>query len=42
MTLDQLRADIDRGLRTMRFLGYRESAEWASQAAPIVARSAMP
>ncbi len=37
MTLDQLRADIDRGLRARRFLGYRESAEWASQAGPIVA-----
>lgn len=37
ITLDHLRADIDRGLRTRRFLGHRESAEWARQAAPIVA-----
>ena len=37
MTLDQPRADIDRGLRARRFLGYRESAEWASQAGPTVA-----
>lgn len=33
----QLRAEIDRGLRTRRFLDYRESAGWAMQAAPVVA-----
>jgi len=27
--LAQLRAEVDRGLRTRRFLGYRESMEWA-------------
>ncbi len=35
--LDRLRAGIDRGLRTRRFLGYRASAGWANQAALIVA-----
>jgi hypothetical protein len=34
--LTQLRAEIDRGLRTSRFLGYRESAGWAMQARPIL------
>jgi hypothetical protein len=31
-----LRAEVDRGLRTRRFLGYRESSEWARSARPIV------
>jgi hypothetical protein len=35
--LAQLRAEVDRGLRTRRFLGYRESASWAMDARPIVA-----
>ena len=35
--LAQLRAEVDRGLRTRRFLGYRESAGWARAARPIVA-----
>lgn len=35
--LAQLRAEVDRGLRTRRFLGYRESAGWAMAARPIVA-----
>ena len=35
--LAQLRAEVDRGLRTRRFLGYRESAGWAHAAQPIVA-----
>ena len=35
--LAQLRAEIDRGLRTRRFLGYGESAGWARAARPIVA-----
>ena len=35
--LAQLRAEVDRGLRTRRFLGYRESMEWARAARPIVA-----
>lgn len=35
--LVQLRAEVDRGLRTRRFLGYRESADWARAARPIVA-----
>ena len=34
--LAQLRAEVDRGLRTRRFLGYRESAGWAMAARPIV------
>jgi hypothetical protein len=34
--LNQLRAEIDRGLRTLQFLGYRESAGWAMQARPIL------
>jgi uncharacterized Zn finger protein len=34
--LSQLRAEIDRGLRTSRYLGYRESGGWAMQARPIV------
>ncbi|MDA8342843.1 MAG: hypothetical protein M0007_11555, partial [Actinomycetota bacterium] len=33
--LSQLKAEIDRGLRTSRFLGYRESGGWAMQARPI-------
>ena len=32
----ELRAEVDRGLRTRRFLGYRESSEWARSARPIV------
>jgi hypothetical protein len=35
--LTQLRAEVDRGLRTRRFLSYRESAGWAGAARPIVA-----
>jgi hypothetical protein len=35
--LAQLRAEVDRALRTRRFLGYRESAGWAMAARPIVA-----
>ena len=35
--LAQLRAQVDRGLRMRRFLGYRESAEWARAARPVVA-----
>jgi hypothetical protein len=34
--LSQLRAEIDRGLRTGRFLGYYESRRWAQAARPIV------
>ena len=34
--LAQLRREVDGGLRTRRFLGYRESSEWASAAQPIV------
>lgn len=34
--LAQLRAEVDRGLRTRRFLGYRESGAWARLARPIV------
>jgi hypothetical protein len=33
--LSQLRAEIDRGLRTSRYLGYRESGGWAMKARPI-------
>jgi hypothetical protein len=35
--LARLRAEVDRGLRTRRFLGYGESAGWALAARPIVA-----
>jgi hypothetical protein len=35
--LGQLRAEIDRGLRTRRFLTYRESSGWAIEAEPILA-----
>jgi hypothetical protein len=35
--LAPLRAEVDRGLRTRRFLGYGESAGWARAARPIVA-----
>ncbi len=31
-----LRVEVDRGLRTRRFLGYRESSEWARAARPVV------
>lgn len=34
--LTQLRVEIDRALRTNRFLGYRESAAWAQQARPVL------
>jgi hypothetical protein len=34
--LEPLRAAIDSGLRTRRFLGYYESREWAIQAGPVV------
>jgi hypothetical protein len=34
--LAQLKTEIDLGLRTRRFLGYRESSAWAREAAPIV------
>ena len=34
--LSQLKAEIDRGLRTSRYLNYRESGGWAMQARPIV------
>ncbi|MDA8301909.1 MAG: hypothetical protein M0005_10285 [Actinomycetota bacterium] len=34
--LSQLRAEIDRGLRTSRHLGYPDSGGWAMQARPIV------
>src|SRR4051794_41347628 len=35
--LAQLRAAVDRGLRTRRFLDYRESGGWAAAAQPIIA-----
>ena len=35
--LAQLRAEVDRGLRTRRFLDYGESAGWARAAQPIIA-----
>ena len=35
--LAQLRAEVDRGLRTRRFLGHRESGAWAESARPILA-----
>lgn len=31
-----LRSEVDRGLRTRRYLGYRESSEWACDAEPVV------
>src|SRR5213595_2932558 len=34
--LGQLRAEVDRGLRTRRFLDYGESAGWARAAQPIL------
>lgn len=34
---DVLRAEVDRGLRSRRFLGYRERLEWAHPARPVVA-----
>ena len=34
--LSQLKAEIDRGLRTNRYLGYRESGGWAMQARPVL------
>ncbi|MFY9488292.1 MAG: hypothetical protein WAP35_06310, partial [Solirubrobacterales bacterium] len=34
--LTELRAEVDRGLRTRRFLGYRESGEWAQDARPVL------
>ncbi len=36
MALDELRAEIDTGLRTRRFLGYYESRAWAIEATPVV------
>src|SRR4051794_29705170 len=35
--LAQLRAEVDRGLRTRRFLDYGESAGWAHAGRPVVA-----
>ncbi len=32
----RLQTEVDRGLRTNRYLGYRESGHWAVQARPIV------
>jgi hypothetical protein len=34
--LSELRAEVDRGLRTRRFLGYQEGSEWARAARPVV------
>jgi hypothetical protein len=34
--LGVLRAEVDRGLKTRRFLDYRESVEWARSARPVV------
>lgn len=34
--LSQLKTEIDRGLRTTRYLGYRESGGWAMQARPVL------
>ena len=34
--VSQLKAEIDRGLRTTRYLGYRQSGGWAMQARPVV------
>jgi hypothetical protein len=34
--LSELRAEVDRGLRTARFLDYWQSSAWAHEAAPIV------
>ena len=34
--LGVLRTEVDRGLRTRRFLGYRESGAWARDAEPVV------
>ncbi|HET9074862.1 MAG TPA: hypothetical protein VFN48_09800 [Solirubrobacteraceae bacterium] len=34
--LSELRIAVDRSLRTRRFLGYRESMEWARQARPVL------
>ncbi len=36
MALDELRAEIDTGLRSRRFLGYYESRAWAIEATPVV------
>lgn len=36
-SLDVLRAEVDRGLRSRRFLAYREGLEWARAARPMVA-----
>jgi hypothetical protein len=36
VALEELRTQIDRGLRTRRFLGYYESRAWAVQAAPVI------
>ena len=34
--LGVLRMEVDRGLRTRRYLGYRESSEWACDAEPVI------
>ena len=34
--LGVLRSEVDHGLRTRRYLGYRESSEWACDAEPVV------
>jgi hypothetical protein len=34
--LRALRTEVDRGLRTRRFLDYRDSVEWAREARPVV------
>jgi hypothetical protein len=34
--LAELRAEVDRELRTRRFLGYREGSQWARAAGPVV------
>lgn len=36
MKMDELGAQIDRELRTRRFLGYHESRSWAIHAAPVI------
>lgn len=34
--IGSLKSEVDGALRTRRFLGYRESIEWAKDAAPVV------
>ena len=36
LDLDELRTEIDSGLRTRRYLGYYESREWAEDAEPVL------